>query len=103
MSAGTFAIEMRLSDEDVRRIVDALAERETATTYPLDFYRPMNVTQAAEFLGVNRATLSLMTSAGDVPCVYVGQTRRYVPAVLIPWMLARTAKPTADADDEAAA
>lgn len=86
-------LQPSVSDADIDRIAAAVVARlaqDAAFDDIPEMVRPMRQAEAAAFLGIDPATLSLMTSAGDVPCFRVSERRPvYLKADLVEWLRSR--------------
>ena len=48
-----------------------------------------------EFLGLGRSTVNPLIVSGEIPCVWVGRSRRFVPEEVRQWALAQRSRPGA--------
>lgn len=86
-------LQPSLSDADVQRIAEAVVALMPQTNQQIDpeMHRPMTQTEAAEWLGINRATLCLWTAQDDhpVPAFRMSGRPVYTKASLIEWFTSR--------------
>lgn len=85
-------LQPSLSDADVERIAEAVVARLPMPAHDdPELFRPMTQTEAAEWLGINRSTLSLWTSQDDdpVPAYRLGERPVYLKAELLSWLRKR--------------
>ncbi len=87
LAGGPIAIEVQISDADVRRIAQAVAGQVAALVPDWLPDRPLDRAEAAAFLGVSQSTLRRWEDDGILVPAVAGQWVRYAPPVLAAFLM----------------
>lgn len=87
LSSAPLRIEVQMSDDDVRRIAQAVAGQVAALVPDWLPDRPLDRAEAAAYLGVSQSTLRRWEDDGILVPAVAGQWVRYAPPVLAAFLL----------------